>query len=215
VPLPPKNQAPKASRNVWRCFREIPIIGQVAIWAVIVLLLLALIGGLTEPAKASKFASTRPRSSTSPRTTSTTTTTTPTVSPPVSSASTAPPTTTPTTTTTDPNGGGPGGYTWPGADLTFSQCVNNPNEPTTNAAGAIGTVVNVGGSITNTDTTTNDYIIEIAIQGGSFNTGIASVQVNDLSPGQTTSWATTGLVTNNPTQALTCSADDVLTEPAQ
>lgn len=58
-----------------------------------------------------------------------------------------------TTTSTQPNNSNNSGNTGGGAIIpvsealvTFTQCVNNPNEPTESADGAVGTVVNIGGS---------------------------------------------------------------------
>jgi hypothetical protein len=105
---------------------------------------------------------------------------------------------------------------WPDAQVIITTCVDHPAEPTETVIGAIGTVVTLTGTITNIGTTTNDYIaVSIGIQGGALNLGTATVpQVNSLAAGQTQDWSTAGYITNNPTQPLTCSVEDVLSEPA-
>ena len=134
---------------------------------------------------------------------------------PIVTTTTIPPTTTtavPRTTTTNPASSG--GVVWPDAKVIVASCINNPGEPITEPDGAEGTVVNLSGTITNTGKVTYDYIVALGIEGGSFNQGTANFQVNSLGGGQTTTWSPSGYVTNNPTQALTCTAEDVLSEPA-
>jgi hypothetical protein len=120
---------------------------------------------------------------------------------------------TPTVTPT-PDQASTGGMTWPDAQVIIATCVNHPSEPTEDVTGAIGTVVTLTGTIKNIGTTPNDYIVSLGITGGSFNQGTADFQVNSLAVGQTQRWSTDGYVTNNPTQPLTCSVIDVLSEAA-
>ncbi len=108
---------------------------------------------------------------------------------------------------------GPGTALDPNAQVTFTQCASDPTNPATNAGGA-GTGIAISGAVTNTGSTTNDYDITIAILGGSSAQGTADAQVSSLGPGQTQSFTTTGSVGNSPTQALTCQAIEVMSEPA-
>jgi hypothetical protein len=130
--------------------------------------------------------------------------------PPPAATATASPIPTPT-----PDQASTGGVVWPDAQVIITTCINHPAEPTETIIGAIGTIVTLTGTITNIGTSTNDYIVSIGIQGGSFNLGTADgFQVNSLAEGQIEGWSTTGYVTNNPTQPLTCSVEDVMSEPA-
>ncbi len=119
-----------------------------------------------------------------------------------------------TTATPTPDQASTGGVVWPDAQVIITTCVNHPSEPTEDVTGAMGTVVTLIGTVKNIGTTPNDYIVSLGITGGPFNQGTADFQVNSLAVGQTENWSTTGLVTNNPTQALTCSVIDVQSEPA-
>jgi hypothetical protein len=125
-----------------------------------------------------------------------------------------PPTDTPVPTV-DPNAS-TGGSVFPDARVIITSCVNHPSQATMDpVTGGVGTVFTLTGTITNTGTTTNDYVaIAILATAGRFNFGSAdSFAVSLLPPGQTRSWKTQGLVTNNPTQPLTCSVASVLSQP--
>ena len=152
---------------------------------------------------------------TAPPTTAPPTTAPPTTAPPT----TAPPTTAPPTTVADTAGNsgnsgnsGAGSTLDPNALVSFTQCANDPTNPAT-SAGAGGTDIAISGTVTNTGSTANDYDITIAILGDPSAQGTADVQVNSVGPGQTQSFTTTGSVTNSPTQALTCQAIEVMSEP--
>ena len=96
--------------------------------------------------------------------------------------------------------------------MTFTQCDTDPTGST--SAGASGTGIAISGTVTNTGSTANDYDITIAILGGSSAQGTAEVLVNSVGPGQTQSFTTTGSVSSSPTQAPTCQAVEVMSEPA-
>ncbi len=101
-----------------------------------------------------------------------------------------------------------------GATTYITECLNNPTETTDDATGASGTVVDIRGTLKNVSRASSDFIVSLGISGGEFNQGTASFQVNSVGAGETVTWSTTGLVTNNPTQALSCSVLDVMSEPA-
>ncbi len=157
---------------------------------------------------------------TAPPTTAPPTTAPPTAAPPTTAPpTTAPPTTAPPTVAPDITGNsgnsgnsGSGSTLDPSALVTFTQCANDSTNPST-SAGAAGTDIAISGTVTNTGSTANDYDITIAILGDPSAQGTADVQVNSVSPGQTQSFTTTGSVTNSPTQALTCQAIEVMSEP--
>jgi hypothetical protein len=109
-----------------------------------------------------------------------------------------------------------GGQVFPDSRVIITSCVNHPAQPTMDpVTGAVGTAITLTGTITNTGTTTNDYVaVAILATAGRFNFGSPDTfAVNLLAPGQTRSWKTQGLITNNPTQPLTCSVTSVLSQP--
>jgi hypothetical protein len=140
---------------------------------------------------------------------------TPVATPAPTAVPTAVPTSVPTpVATVDP--ASTGGQVFPDSRVIITSCVNHLSQPTEDVIGAVGAVITLTGTITNTGTTTNDYIaVDILATAGRYNFGSAdSFAVSSLAPGQTRSWKTQGLITNNPTQPLTCSVVSVLSQPA-
>jgi hypothetical protein len=110
---------------------------------------------------------------------------------PASTASTASPptsttTTTPTTTTTLPNV-----QPW---KTKITSCTDN----------------SVSGTLTNTGTVTNTYIVTVSDDSGSFELGGGDTEVVNVPPGHTVSWSAKVTFSNAPTGPVSCSVIDVL-----
>lgn len=90
-----------------------------------------------------------------------------------------------------------------------------PTPTTATKASATATAVTIAGTLTNTASTAQDYMVAITVDAGTWNLGGARVQLNNVAPGATVSWSAVGTVTNHPTQAPHCSANDVQSETAQ
>jgi hypothetical protein len=95
------------------------------------------------------------------------------------------PPTDPPVPTVDPNAS-TGGSVFPCARVIITSCVNHPSQATMDPiTGGVGTVFTLTGTITNTGTTTNDYVaIAILATAGQLNFGSAdSFAVSLLPPG--------------------------------
>ncbi len=108
-----------------------------------------------------------------------------------------------------------GGVSFPEAQVLITSCVNHRGQPYAGADGAVGTVVTLSGTITNTDTQADDYIVSIGTQAGTLGAGIGDdLSFTNLAVRATQRWSDRGYVTNALSQQVTCSVIDVEAEPA-
>ena len=146
----------------------------------------------------------------------------PSPSPPTSTpAPTQPPTTVPTALSTPaptpiPTSQPTVNYqnVFPDAQINVSGCVNTGQPAPVPLSGDSGVVVDVTGTLTNTDQTTEVYIISVAANHG-FSQGTDSTQVNNVPPGGTVQWSANAVATNPyPGESFTCSVLNVMAQPA-
>jgi hypothetical protein len=83
----------------------------------------------------------------------------------------------------------------PTADVTLNQCVIDPNDST-------NTTADVGGTIVNHSSLTDDYDIQVNILEGTTRIGSAEDIETTIAPGQTSTWLTYGNMT--PATGITC-----------
>lgn len=86
------------------------------------------------------------------------------------------------------------------SDVTITQCQVDAND---------STLADVGGTIVNHDTQTDDYFIHVTLLEGSTPVGGGSDNENAIPPGQTSDWSTYGSVTPGSGSNLTCQLDEV------
>lgn len=72
------------------------------------------------------------------------------------------------------------------------------------------TATGVTGTITNTGTTVNTYIIVVSDDSGSFELGTGTTEVVNLRPGGTTTWTSPVTFSNQPTGPVSCAILDVM-----
>ena len=129
-----------------------------------------------------------------------TTSATPTTSTTAASVSTTTipkPTTTTTTTTT----------TTPATTTTSNLNESSWSEANTTVMGCTDSAVS--GTLTNTGTMTNTYIVSVSDDSGSFELGDGNTQVTNLPPAHSASWSAPVTFSNPPTGPVSCTVIDV------
>jgi hypothetical protein len=91
------------------------------------------------------------------------------------------------------------------SDVTITQCQVDAND---------STLADVGGTIVNHDTQTDDYFIHVTLLEGSTPVGGGADDENAIPPGQTSDWSTYGSVTPGSGSNLTCQLDEVDRTPS-
>ena len=123
------------------------------------------------------------------------------------------PSTTTTTTTTAPTTTTVAKLTTTTSTLPATTTTSNPNESSWADANTIVTGCTdsaVSGTLTNTGSVTNTYIVSVSDDSGSFELGTGNTQVTNLPPGHTTSWSSSVTFSNAPTGPVMCSVIDVI-----
>ena len=92
------------------------------------------------------------------------------------------------------------------SDVTITQCQVDPND---------STLADIGGTIVNHDTQTDDYVITVVLLEGSTPVGgPTTYNENAIPPGQTSVWSTSAPIIGGSGSNLTCQFTEVDRTPS-
>ena len=103
---------------------------------------------------------------------------------------------------------------YPDAQVYVSGCVDTGQSAPIPISNDTGVVVEITGTLTNTDPTTEVYIVSVGADHG-FSLGTGSVQLNNVAPGATVGWSAQAVATNPyPGEQFACSVLDLMAQAA-